>query len=229
MAGIDKTYIKSYSQYREICDWCRLQGVVTDQFNNTFSPYDFIYKKYDENSDDLVEYDEEFFFDYFNHHKEFALWNTPTYFDIYLIKNCPIGFIQDRLKEQYGEEYDAIKNNNSIYDNFKRNGIRNPHFSIKYKGLNLQFKDDKLSWFIEIINEPCMFYDDGANEWYFYQECKKGIGNLSSACFLRYYGNMSPQRIRRILNKWNLPKGTILRFRANYKWKIFKHFEVTIK
>lgn len=229
MAGIDKTYIKSYSQYKEISDWCQLQGIVTDQFNNKFSPYDFIPNKYDENGDIIGKLDEEFFNDYFTKHEEFPLWNTPTYFDIYLIKNCPIGFIQDRLKQQYGYEYVSIKNNNSIYDNFKRNGIKNPHFSIKYKDLNFRFKDDKLSWSIEIISKPYMEYYDGANEWYFCQECKKGIGNLLSSCYLKHFGNMSPQRIRRLLNKWNLPKGAKLRFIGSYDWKIFKHFEVTIK
>lgn len=32
MAGIDKTYIKTYNQYKEVCDWCK-DIVVT--FNNT--------------------------------------------------------------------------------------------------------------------------------------------------------------------------------------------------
>lgn len=32
--------------------------------------------------------------------------------DKWLIQNCPIYFIQKRLKEQYGDDYDDIKNGN---------------------------------------------------------------------------------------------------------------------
>ena len=54
---------------------------------------------------------------------EILLWNTPFYFDRWLIKNCPIQFIQDRLKYQYDDEYEQIKNGTSAYDTYKRTGL----------------------------------------------------------------------------------------------------------
>lgn len=63
--------------------------------------------------------------------------------DKWLIQNCPIDFIQKRLKEQYGDDYDDIINGN--FDTYERNGlaqyihfkvIKKPHvygrFSFKY-------------------------------------------------------------------------------------------------
>ena len=46
---------------------------------------------------------------------------------------------------------------------------------------------------------------------------------------MKYYGNMNVHRIRRLLNKWNLPEGAVVSFRGNYKRGIMKNFTVTIK
>lgn len=50
--------------------------------------------------------------------------------DKWLIKNCPINFIQSRLKEQYKSDYDVIKNGNNCKV-YKRDRLgKNIHFKI---------------------------------------------------------------------------------------------------
>lgn len=49
--------------------------------------------------------------------------------DKWLIRNCPIDFIQKRLKEQYGNDYDDIKNGNC--EMYEHNGLgENIHFKV---------------------------------------------------------------------------------------------------
>ena len=93
MAGIDKTYIKTYNQYKEVCDWCK-DIVVTFNIDNNikFKPSEFINKYTEDDFNQLAE------------NGELVLWNTPFYMDQWLIQNCPIDFIQKRLKEQYGDD-----------------------------------------------------------------------------------------------------------------------------
>lgn len=288
MAAIDKTYIKSYQQYREIADWCKAQGTVTDSFGNKITPYDYIPHQYDYVNGkltDLGEYTEKYINEWLNNirkknevyktkeewekrlklwaddkeyveeistyekyckkldnYGEIPLWNTDHIFDIYLIKNCPISWIQDRLKEQYGggwskkaftgndDSYEAIKNGTSIYDTYQRNGIPKPHFNITHK-YNVKFKDDNINWWIDVyVDEHSWDYDAVSDYWYGYDECyyPKGDGWHSSAC-RKFKGNMNIHRIRRIISKWNLPEGAKVRFSGDYNRHIVKEFTVTIK
>lgn len=87
MAGIDKTYTNSYEEYKEFKDW------ADTQFITFFDGYkvcigDWVY--------DLNESD----FD----NRERSIMNTPTWLDIYLIQNCKIQFVLDRMKYVYSEE-----------------------------------------------------------------------------------------------------------------------------
>lgn len=290
MAGIDKTYINSYAQYREIADWCKAQGTVIDSFGNKITPYDYIPREYiwdseNETDLDMGEYTEEYINDclsnirkdnqkykteehwkntlepysddteytdsistfekyceHLDNSAEIPLWNTDHIFDIYLIKNCPVEFIQNRLKEQYGggwykeaftkhnKSYEAIKNGVSDYDMYTRNGLKKPHFKINYVW-NVPFKDDNLSWWIEVrVNNRFWNYDGVADYWYSYVECYyPKCDSWTSVCDMKYYGNMNVHRIRRLLNKWNLPEGAVVSFKGCYKRDIMKNFTVTIK
>ena len=42
MAGIDKTYIKSWEQYVELRDFFTSCGEVTDDYGNIFRPIDYL-------------------------------------------------------------------------------------------------------------------------------------------------------------------------------------------
>ena len=222
MAGIDKTYIKTYNQYKEVCDWCK-DIVVTFSGNISFKPYDFINEYTEDDFNNLPE------------NRELVLWNTPCYMDQWLIKNCPIDFIQKRLKEQYGDEYDDIKNGN--FDTYERNGLAQYiHFKViekpwSYNRFNFlyrdrqnkirKYKDNKMGiWQVEIDDE---YYHWFYNEQYDYWTNEfEGFPYDSFICTIKKK-NLNIKSIYRYLRKWNLPAGIKITIRNIYfdlGWKL---------
>lgn len=223
MAAIDKTYIDNWKDYSEIKEWCDKQGKVTDDFGNTFKPINFLW-----------EYEEKDFASGSEH----PIWNTPLYFDIYLIRNCPLEIIQNNLKEQYGggwsklaftehnedDMYEKIKNHTSPYDTYERNGTKgNLRFNIAWK-YNNRFKDDRIWWWITVKEPSHMWYNEDEDMWYDDLECRPITSNVANC-----YGNISIRKLKRMLNKWNLPEGTVVNFSGMYKRYVQKEFNVTIK
>lgn len=173
---------------------------------------------------------------------EIPLWNLGHAEDVWLIKNCPFDFVQDRLREQYGSGwsktallgmgglYEEIKNSTSVFDTFQRKGLKNPHFKIKKLTGDIPFKDDDIVWFIELRDNIGGNYDDKIDQWFFYEECHIPMGDFYiNVCDGKYHGNMNHHRIKRILNKWNLPEGTRVWFRGSYHRSLVKNFEVVVK
>ena len=217
MAGIDKTYLKLWSQYKSLRDWCVSVGEVTDDWGNKFHPLDWLFEwTYDE----WMEGTE-------NETEEVPVWNTPLYLDIYLIRYCPLDFIQDRLKEQYGEgwsknafcetqnTYDEILNRTSSYDRYVRNGVKNPKFSWK---LFQSMKDVKnLIWWV-CMDDYGWNYDKVVNYWWssdeVYNPKSEWISNIATI-----KGKLTKRKLARILRKWNLPKGTKLHFESMFNIK----------
>ena len=175
--------------------------------NVSFKPSDYIYEYAEDDFNNLPE------------NGELVLWNTPSYMDKWLIKNCPIDFIQKRLKEQYGDDYDDIKNGN--YETYKRNGlaqyihfkvIKKPHvyrrFSFIYTDRQNKlrvYKDNKMGvWDIRVIDEDYYwFYNEQYNYW------TNNIEDFpfdSFTCTLKKK-NLNIKSICRYLRKWNLPAG----------------------
>lgn len=87
MASIDKTYTDSYIDYKEFKDWADKQ-TITFSNGGKVCIGDFVW-----------DYKEE----YFNNGK-IPIMNTPTWLDIYLIQNCKIAFVLDRMKSFYGDK-----------------------------------------------------------------------------------------------------------------------------
>jgi hypothetical protein len=197
MAGKDKTYLDSYDDYIEIINWCKSIGTVTDKYGNTFNPLDFVY------GPNLTK--DEF-------KPGMILWNTPIYFDLFLIRSCPIKLIQERLKEQYNEEFiQSVKENRSKYDIFKRNGLgKNLKITIlkkpDYKG---NYK--KTWWWISIGNSD-WWYNECNNEWVHRLEGKDYNTNVCT----KYRGKLTMRKIIRILRKWDLPSGLEIRIIGSY-------------
>lgn len=88
MAAIDKTYVTK-EQLLNVYEWAKSVGEVTLENGHVFKPIDFICY-YDMNN--LPELD------------EYVLWNTPTWFDRWLWKNCPLAIVLNRLAKVYDDK-----------------------------------------------------------------------------------------------------------------------------
>ena len=131
---------------------------------------------------------------------EICLWNTPVWFDIFLIRNCPVGFIQDRLKFQYGDEYEKIKNQTGKYTDLPDN----PGHSFKLP----RRISRKASYFnVFVMNED-------SQDLYFNNKAGKWVDQLHKMCnydeFSLWYDTMSRRKLGRLIKKWKLQKGWIV-------------------
>jgi hypothetical protein len=90
MAGIDKTYTASWDEYCQLLKWARAQKVSfkSDWPGERYTIEGCIYER-----------DESDFGG-----REVPVMNTPCMVDRYLIRKCPLEFVQIRMKEVYGEE-----------------------------------------------------------------------------------------------------------------------------
>lgn len=218
MAGIDKTYTRSWEEYQSLVKWCNGKS-FTLKNGDVIRPSRYIYEWDKEN---------------FDGEKSLPVWNTPTYLDIWLIRNCPLKFIQDRLKEQYGggwskeaftyhndeDMYHQILHYRSPYDVFRCKGSHK--FSIEYKR-NEKFKDDDLVWWVDVLTWG-WWYNEKHNMWYHDDEALP-IGSSHA----HFKGNISKRKLARLIKRWDLPKGTQIRFVGDYKRYIQKEFVVTIR
>lgn len=94
MAGIDKTYTDSFKEYSEFKEWSKDKTILFPT-GQKIEVSNYIYDEWEE--EDFV--------------RELPIMNSPTYLDIYLIQNCPFEFIQNRMRDVYGEEsYTEFKN-----------------------------------------------------------------------------------------------------------------------
>lgn len=88
MASIDKTYTNSYNEYKEFKDWAEDKKVKFFDGSIEFIK-DYIF--YYEESDFIG--------------KDIPIMNSQTWMDCYLIQNCKIKFILDRMKYVYSKRY----------------------------------------------------------------------------------------------------------------------------
>lgn len=222
MAGIDKTYLTRWDDYKALENWCISVGEVTDDWGNKFRPLSWLFEWTHE---EWIEGTE-------NETEEIPVWNTPTYLDIYLIRYCPLEFIQNRLKQQYAgcgwtkeafsgniSNYDLIKNRMSEYDEYQRNGVKNPKFKWNLPIMSLKELTD-LQWWVQIDDEKRQFwrYDETVDYWYPHAEMYYPRGNwITSLATVR--GKLTKRKLARLLQKWNLPKGVTVNFRCSFKIK----------
>lgn len=274
MAAIDKTYLKRWEDYSSLRSWLQSIGKVTDDFGNIFRPIDFFWDEWtEENFNECIqrelkrveesyskggykwyldeglmtqeEYDN---FIPFDHVSGIPVWNTPRHFDIWLIRNCPFDFIQDRLKEQYGggwsketftnpdedNMYLQIKNKTSCYDTYKRNGLGKnirinknlfPIFSSKLTCcvstyINIEFPDESV------------WYNDEYDCWPSRNDLRNQSSGSSSSFSTK--GHMKPKTIFRKLQKWDLPEGSKVHveyfYRYTFKGSTFcEEFDLVIR
>lgn len=199
MAGIDKTYLR-YDEYLVLKQWCENTKLTYDN-GVEGSPTDFLYL-----------YNEPY-------EEEAPVWNTPTCFDRWLYHNCPLSFIQKRLREQYNnpeEEFNEPLPNPELGSHYII--LSKPKYNWRY---------DK-TWWLDIRS----FASDGAfwnygldsHTWYPSYKLIPPREDISSAAHVK---NLTKRKLNRLIKKWKLPIGTIIRISnrwvgSEYKIKIIK-------
>ena len=207
MAGIDKTYVDNYKDYKDVIDYARKtkfecpNGIIIN-LNDYLYPE--IYKE-----------------DFEKHLKEFPgsscpVMNTHEEVDYFLIKYCPLKVIQDRMEEVYSTEYVyAIKNGQSKFDKFVKSKpgkhyriIAKPTIYKQRKFYNSYFHEYvKLGYRIRVED---MRYSDEWDRWL--ENGELGIWNTDVA----YTNCKSFKSIIRKIMSWELPIGSIVKVYGCY-------------
>jgi len=236
MAAIDKTYISDWETFDKIRTWGKSQqftlknGEVIKLVNYMYYP--------DITKEEWEEYEKSYKENNPNGIFELVLWNTPTYVDVWLIRNCPFEEIQERLKEQYGggwskeaftdhndsDMYEQIKNGTSVYDTYQRNGL-GYKAKVSFKRVSgAPIRDKKLWWWIEVVNPKNFWFNGKTNTWHEPEEC---LPTNTNVC--HFTGALTKKRIVNIIKKWDLPAGSEVRFEALYKRYSMHEFIVKVK
>ena len=239
MAGIDRTYVTCWEDYKAAYDWASSVGTVKDDFGNVFAPLDWIAEWEEAEFKECIEAQKERYRNYYTDpthvqeaksalgqdwepdkegKAEIVLWNTPTYFDVWLIRNCPLEFIQDRLRQQYGKSYTKIKERRSEYDLYTRPAA-SKHFKVLPLSSFPRIRARNLWLYIQSEGSDWM-YDDEMKLWSHWLECRQWNTNTMDA-----KGPITRRKLKRIISKCGFPAGVKLRVCSNYG----ASFEVVIK
>ena len=236
MAAADKTYLKSWEEYVQLRDWLK------DKFCYD-KPYIDSYGERHENLhaiDFLITWDKEDVDKIIAEHGEdadFPVLNTPEWFDVWLIQNCPLDFIQEQLKDMYGggycktaftghnndDEYEQIKAGNSVFDkwpSFMASRKKASHFERLtgrvYFGRVRSRWGQKNNLYIEVIDNETLdgekikwYYNSANDQWVTHFD----FGPISSSWNSFEQGiHFNIHWLKRKLKKWNLPAGVTLKF-----------------
>ena len=211
MAGIDKTYCNTIAEHEEFKEWVTENKFITP-FGEVIDIADYMYN-FDTPIDELQEQVDNGY--------EITVMNTPAYIDYYLIKHCPIKFVQDRMKQVYPKHYENIINGISPFDNFNRDPIAGTKvkcikesdfckkdFLDKRKGK--KYISD--NWIEVYHNTYWLIYNEEYNYWPIYDyELMSGNSNVCHKPI------KSRKALIRQIKKWRLPKGCIVTWRGIYQ------------
>ena len=111
MAGIDKTYVSTYHDWKMITDWMKAHEFKCPNGMVLKGSHYLIYR--DGSKEEIK--------DWIKEQKSIPVMNTNCSMDYFLIKHCPISIVQERMEEVYGSEYcRLVKEGKSEYDKFVR-------------------------------------------------------------------------------------------------------------
>ena len=200
MASIDKTYVNREELLKAIT-WAKEIGKITLENGYQFYPIRFI-ESYN-NIDNIP-----------NNKDEFILWNTPQWFDRWLWKNCPLSFVLERLQEQY-DQYTLI----SFWDwHYEKPSQKNGKTKYKFLDEPIKYgygwkryaagKEERKSIYYVTVRykDEELGYNAQLNEW----GDKFGMLPYRNECEFRNKV-FSKKAIIRMIDKWNLPSGCIVR------------------
>ena len=209
MAGIDKTYTDSWSEYCQLKDWAN---------KNRFTCPDGT--KVDINNY-IYNWDESHFRD----GNPLPVMNTSQVADYFLIKNCPLEFVQKRMEDVYGTEYfESVKKGTSVYDKFSKEGkygkhirlIRRPSRMINKPHVRKSARRRWNYWYVQLDN--FMWYSEERNKWVWENE-------LSCTDWTNTARVHTIKALKRMLIKWKLPIGTKVRVFGNWMGERYE-FEI---
>lgn len=215
MAGIDKTYTDSYTDYVALKNWARGRFFTCPNGQKLY-PYDYIYDWFGAAS--------------FNN-GPVPVMNTSREIDYFLIKECPLEFVQNQMKLVYSNEYyDSIKNGTSEWDKFTKEGKVSTHFKIvKYPWYGKCNRWVRMWHTItHTLYYPCVWiecshpeidlnYDEESNKWIWQYE----LGHWNSNVCHRKIKTI--KAVMRHIRNWQLPKGTVVKVSGRYvgeTWEI---------
>lgn len=184
MAGIDKTYVSNWSDYKDIRDWAKITDMIYPDGTNGGKMINWFY------CPNLTEQD------FADENAEYVLWNTSMSVDMFLYKNCPFKLVQDRLKEQY-HDISELSEKKSINKHEVGNHLKFPKRFIG--GIYTFYVDRQSDKKIEH-----WWYSDYHNKWTEYEEfgpwntdsCVKNVQSRKAAI--------------RLIRNWNLPKDCVV-------------------
>lgn len=194
MAGIDKTYIDNFKDYLKFKEWADKQFVTFyDGFKLRVGNW-------------VRNLEEE---DFAN--GEIPIMNTPKWLDIYLIQNCKIKFVLNRMKCVYGKEFENLKYidlSAKPPEEFQKNRkikiqpYRRTRFPLHEKPFG-----KKTDWWLD-CNDVDFWYNDVTKIWSranTYYPHNTNVAHISSM-----------KAIIRHLRKQYLPKGIIFYISGKY-------------
>lgn len=196
-------YVKSHEQYLEFKNWCNRQPLLEDKYGDAVN-----ISKY------LINLKNTFF------NIEKCIYCGPVYIDAYIIRNCPLKYIQDELKLDYNEStYEEIKKD-ELYINPRSICMYISGFKIRclHKPKIKRNKPQECKYWTVRIILPMGFHNIVYNEypdnrigtWDFTDDfVNHGFATHSCLC-------PTIKSLKRYIRKWNLPFGSIVRAYDKY-------------
>jgi len=204
MAGIDKTYTSDYKEYKKFKDWADKQ-IIT------------FFDGCKQRVGDWVWYYEEKNFS----NGEIPIMNTPTWLDIYLIQNCKIKFVLDRMKEVYDKDtykvFQKVDLTAKPPKKFKQNRkiVIRKNNRTKFLIHNKPY-GKKMKWWLQCNDD--YWYNDETNTW---THSNNFYPHNTNTAYIT-----SIKALIRHLRKQYLPKGISFTIIGRY---IGEEYEVLIK
>lgn len=208
MAGIDKIYIYSKEDWVKCYDYCKCNERKIKK-DTEYNVMDYIYYTLSD-LDDIKTWDDGIVFS-----------NFPEGIDRWLIRNCNIDTINERLKVQYHSSFEEIKY--SVDDSYEYD--KSTHFKVLYqkKGRRLKKNPNKSYFLVDIITI------DKDNNWWYNEANNKWVNTIkeykpctSSTCVLNA---KSLKSVFRQIRKWHLPKN--LQIKVCMGWYSYNIYIIT--
>lgn len=207
MAAIDKTYVNSYEEWKEVTEYMKNAKFKCPNGMTLYGRGSLYYP--DMSREDVEKWITEAGGD-------IPVMNTSSELDYFLIKECPVELVQERLKDVYGEEeYNSIKNGTSRYDTFVREPggkhlglIEKPAWNRIIKNFNSRLRKVVRHGYRVQVDVPdgYTWYNEEYDCWLMPYELGWSSGNTA------HTDCMTLKSLRRKIMKWNLPVGSVVNF-----------------